>query len=365
MEIGVQMAFSSWGYASMTDSQVYAEEIRLGLLAEELGFDALWPAEHHFRDYSFCPDNAQFLSYMAGRTKRIKLATGAVIIPWNNPLRVAERIAMLDELSGGRVIYGMGRGLSRKEYGFFGIDMAESRERFDEAAPMILEALETGFIEGKGPYYPQPRAAIRPRPTRSFKDRITCVGMSPDSAEAAARLGARLVQFSQKNWKEVKGSIDAYNALFRTLHNREPDLPMLSDFTFLDLDAGRAEERARKYLSSYFLSVMDNYEMGGEHFQGTKGYSTYAAGAEAIRHMGLERVAEAYIEVNAWGTPEQVLEKLERRRAIVGDFHMTSCFRYGGIPYDQAENSMRLFAEKVLPELRRWAPASGSAAAAE
>ncbi len=365
MEIGVQMAFSAWGYDSMTDSQVYAEEIKLGLLAEELGFDALWPAEHHFRDYSFCPDNTQFLSFMAGKTKRIKLATGAVIIPWNNPLRVAEKIAMLDELSGGRVIYGMGRGLSRKEYGFFGIDMAESRDRFDEPAPMILEALETGSIEGDGPFYPQPRAAIRPRPTRSFKDRITCVGMSPDSAEAAARIGARLVQFSQKNWKEVKGSIDGYNALFRQLHNREPDLPMLSDFTFLDADAGRAEERARKHLTSYFLSVMDNYEMGSEHFQGTKGYSSYAKGAEVIRHMGLERVAEAYIEVNAWGTPQQVLDKLEQRRAIVGDFHMTSCFRYGGIPYAEAENSMRLFATQVMPELRRWKAQGRTAAAAE
>jgi alkanesulfonate monooxygenase SsuD/methylene tetrahydromethanopterin reductase-like flavin-dependent oxidoreductase (luciferase family) len=243
--------------------------------------------------------------------------------------------------------------------------MAESRDRFDEAAPMILEALETGFIEGKGPYYPQPRAAIRPRPTRSFKDRITCVGMSPDSAEAAARIGARLVQFSQKNWKEVKGSIDGYNALFRQLHNREPDLPMLSDFTFLDTDAGRAEERARKHLTSYFLSVMDNYEMGSEHFKDTKGYASYAKGAEVIRHMGLERVAEAYIEVNAWGTPQQVLDKLEQRRAIVGDFHMTTCFRYGGIPYEEAENSLRLFATQVMPELRRWTPRSRPAAAAD
>lgn len=365
MEIGVQMLFSSWGYENITDGQVYAEEIKLGLLAEELGFDALWPVEHHFRDYSFCPDNLEFLAFMAGQTKRIKLATGAVIIPWNNPLRVAERIAMLDELSGGRVIYGMGRGLSRKEYGFFGIDMGESRERFDEAAPMILEALETGFIEGKGPYYPQPRAAIRPRPTRSFKDRITCVAMSPDSAEAAARLGARMVQFSQKNWKEVKASIDTYNALFRKLHNREPDIPMLSDFTFIDQDAGRAEERVRKYLTSYFMSVMDNYEMAGDHFKESKGYHSYAKAAEVMQHMGLERIADAYIEVNAWGTPQQVLEKLEHRRAIVGDFHLTTCFRYGGMPHEQAENSMRLFAEQVTPELRSWKRTAQAAAAAE
>src|SRR3546814_8500687 len=108
---------------------------------------------------------------------------------------------------------------------------------------------------------------------------------------------------------------------------------MLSDFTFIDSDAGRAEESARKYLTSYFLSVMDNYEMGSEHFKDTKGYSSYAKGAEAIRHMGLERVAEVYIEVNAWRTPQPVLAKLEQRRAIVGDCHMTSCFRHGGITY--------------------------------
>ena len=163
MRVGVQMIFQSWGYdQSVSDGQVVAEEIRLGELADELGYHALWPVEHHFNDYSFCPDNTVLLANMAARTKRILLGTGAVILPWNQPLRVAEKIALLDHLSDGRVLFGMGRGLARREYGGFGIPMDESRDRFDESARMILDALDTGYIEGDGPYFPQPRTPLRP-----------------------------------------------------------------------------------------------------------------------------------------------------------------------------------------------------------
>src|SRR5260221_3966181 len=101
MQVGVQMIFQSWGYdPSVTDAEVVADEIRLGVLADELGFHALWPVEHHFNDYSFCPDNTVFLANMAARTKQILLGTGAVILPWNDPLRVAEKIVLLDHPSG-------------------------------------------------------------------------------------------------------------------------------------------------------------------------------------------------------------------------------------------------------------------------
>src|SRR5437868_10982557 len=183
MRVGVQMIFQSWGYdKSVPDAKVVADEIRLGLLADELGFHALWPVEHHFNDYSFCPDNTVFLANMAARTRRIMLGTGAVILPWNDPLRVAEKIALLDHVSNGRVLFGMGRGLARCEYAGFGIPMDESRDRFDESARMVLAALETGFIEGGGPFFPQPRTPIRPAPARSFRDRTYCVAMSPASA---------------------------------------------------------------------------------------------------------------------------------------------------------------------------------------
>ena len=82
MEVGLQLIFSSYGCDdSVTDGQVYEEELGLAKQAEALGFDALWPVEHHFFDYAFCPDNLQFLSYMAGCTETIALVTAAVILP--------------------------------------------------------------------------------------------------------------------------------------------------------------------------------------------------------------------------------------------------------------------------------------------
>ena len=99
----MQMIFASAGWDGASDTDVYRDELRLASQAEDLGFDAFWPVEHHFFDYSFCPDNTELLAFLAARTSTIGLGTAAVILPWNDPLRVAERISMLDVLSGGRV----------------------------------------------------------------------------------------------------------------------------------------------------------------------------------------------------------------------------------------------------------------------
>ena len=350
MRIGVQMIFQSWGYGGrVSDAQVVAEEVRLGELADELGFHALWPVEHHFEDYAFCPDNTVFLAHMAARTKRILLGTGAVILPWNEPLRVAEKLALLDHLCDGRLLFGMGRGLARREYAGFGIPMDESRDRFDEAAPMILDALETGVIEGHGRFYDQPRIAIRPAPARTFKGRTYCVGMSPDSVLAAADLGARLVMFSQRPWADQAASVATYNERFTERHGDEPGPPTICDFVYCDTDPGRAEEMAHRHLSAYLTSVMEHYELESEHFKQAKGYESYGSSVDLLRAIGLEKLCDMYLGVNVWGTPEQILEKLRARAEVVGDHDLTCCFRYAGLSYDDAAASMRTFAAEVLP----------------
>lgn len=344
------MIFQSWGYGDdVTDSDVYADEIRLGVLADELGFHALWPVEHHFSDYSFCPDNLVFLANMAARTSRILLGTGAVILPWNDPLRVAEKIALLDELAGGRVLFGMGRGLARREYGGFGISMDESRDRFDESARMILGALDTGFIEGDGPYFPQPRTPLRPAPSRSFDGRVYCVAMSPDSVLAAADLGARMVAFSQRPWKDQAVAINTYKERFAEVQGREAGPPVICDFVYCHDDARRAEEYAHKYIAGYLASVMEHYELESDHLKQAKGYESYGTAVDMLKAVGLEQLCAMYLDVNVWGTPEQIVERLRVRREVLGDHDLTCCFRFAGLPYEEAEASMRLFAREVLP----------------
>ena len=186
MDVGMMMIFSSYGWEEGSDGQMWDEELRLAEIAADSGFDCLWSAEHHFNDYSFVPDNLHLMTHVAAKHPNIDVGTAAVILPWHNPLRVAENAAVLDMLSNGRLRLGFGRGLARREFEAFGISMDESRDRFDEAAPMIVEALRTGFIEGNGPYYKQPRTEIRP--DRS----IPSTGASTPSPPATIPFSRRL-----------------------------------------------------------------------------------------------------------------------------------------------------------------------------
>lgn len=353
MQIGLQLLSSSWGERKVSDSEVYQEELALAVRADELGFDLIGIVEHHFEDYSFCPDNFVYLAHLAAKTTQAKLMTGAVIIPWNDPLRVAEKAALLDELSGGRLILGLGRGLSRREYDQFGINMDESRDRFDEATPMILDALETGVMqEHHGKFYQQPRAVIRPAPTRSFKGRINQVAMSGDSVVEAATIGAKMMQFSYKPMEVHKQEIDTYAAEYRKLHNQAPPVPFFIDLSVCDRDAPRAEENSRKYISDYFLSVVHHYEMLGEHFANAKGYEEYGEAASAMREAGMEALLDAYLASQITGTPQQMLDRIEARRAVVGDFDMLFCFRFAGISQEAAMRSIETFSTDVMPELK-------------
>jgi alkanesulfonate monooxygenase SsuD/methylene tetrahydromethanopterin reductase-like flavin-dependent oxidoreductase (luciferase family) len=354
VKVGVLGIFQN--YQGRTgDDEMMRAEMRIAELAEPLGFDSYWPPEHHFTDYSACPDNVEFLAWLAGKTQSIGLGTGAVIVPWNDPLRVAEKIALLDHLSGGRAILGLGRGLARTEYTHFQIDMDSSRDRFDEASRMIIDALESGEIEGVGPYYPQVRTPIRPAPLRGFRDRFYCVGLSPESVEQAATLGARLMTFTQQPWEMyVAGPLADYRKAWAKCQQGDPPFPLTGDLMFCDASAERAEELARTYMSNYFLTIVHHYELMSEHFSQVKGYEMYANAAELFRQVGIEPAVQTYVGIQTWGTPDEILAKLEGRRELLGGFETLAICRYGGMPVDEAEASMRLFAEKVVPEIHSW-----------
>ena len=355
MHVGLIQVMQSWGYDGMSDAEVYQQELDSALAADEQGYDSVWVVEHHFEDYSFCPDNFVYLAHLAGRTKNIRLATGACIVPWNTqPLRVAEKAALLDQLSGGRLILGLGRGLSKKEFDQFGIDMEESRDRFDEAAPMILDALETGVM---GPYdgkfFNQPRAVIRPKPTRTFKDRLTQVAMSPESGEEAAKLGAQMMAFNYKPMEVQKEEYEQYKVKYVECHGRNPRPLLLTDMCICDSDASRAKENS-KYIANYLLSVLHHYDLMGDHYKNAKGYEAYGDAVDALRETGKEGMMEAYVEGQIWGTPDQMLKKFEARKKEMGQTDCLMAFRFAGIDYKTAQRSQKLFAEEVMPVLKSW-----------
>lgn len=364
MDVGVLLVFQNW-FEDMSDEQVFMSDVELGVLAEQHGFDSVWSTEHHFDDYSMCPDPLQLLSYLAARTSRVTLGTGAVILPWNDPLRVVEKAIMLDHLSGGRVQLGLGRGLAKLEYEGFRTDMGEARQRFDEAAELIVRALRggDGYVENDGPIYPQPRTPVRPGPSaaRSWEGRISGVAMSPDSIEPVANLGAQLMTFMQFDIEKHAEGINRWRELYRAKHGTEPPPPLLQDFTYCHEDPDEAKATAYEYITRYFMSVIKHYDFAGSHWRETPGYETYQAGADMIREAGMEAAAEAYVEANVYGTPEQIIEKYRHRQDVVGAFQANAAFSFAGLPYDKVQASLKLFGDKVVPELHKMkAPAAAA-----
>jgi alkanesulfonate monooxygenase SsuD/methylene tetrahydromethanopterin reductase-like flavin-dependent oxidoreductase (luciferase family) len=216
---------------------------------------------------------------------------------------------------------------------------------------MILDALESGEMEGDGPFYVQPRVQIRPKPSRSFRDRVWSVAMTPDSADAAAALGVGFMSFLQVSMEQHLPAVESYRQQFRAAHGTEPPPPAFSEFLYCHPDAEEAESVARRYLGQYFLSVVKHYDFSGTHFGQTKGYQAYDQGARMIREAGLEAAAAAYADAQPWGTPDQIVAKLAHQKEVLGDLDVNVVFSFAGLPFDKVEESYTLFSKEVLPAL--------------
>jgi alkanesulfonate monooxygenase SsuD/methylene tetrahydromethanopterin reductase-like flavin-dependent oxidoreductase (luciferase family) len=355
MHVGMATVFQN-PHRAHPDHEVYRQELRLSDLAEPLGFESIWGVEHHFTDYTMCPDVLQFLTYMAGRTERIQLGSMVVVLPWHDPMRVAEEVSMLDSISGGRLILGLGRGAGKVEFDGFRLSMDESRPRFIESAEMLLRGLETGYCEYEGSFVRQPRAAIRPAPFKSFRGRTYAAAVSPESVPIMARLGVGMLIIPQKPWAEVAKELEAYRGVYRQINGTEAPPPIAAGWTFCDESADRAEAMARRYIAGYFQTVLDHYNFASEALGKTKGYEYYGKMAEKIGTYGTDKVKDFFMGLQVWGTPEQCYAKILDVRERVGNEHFVGVFSYAGMAWDEAERNLRLFAREVMPELKKIAP---------
>ncbi len=339
----------------LPDEEVYAHELGLAELAEPLGFDSIWTVEHHFTDYTMCPDPLQLLTWLAARTSRIRLGTSVIVLPWHDPIGIAERITLLDNLSGGRLILGIGRGLARIEYEGFRVDMDTSRERFVEYAQAVLEGLDRGYVEHDGELLQQPRRDLRPRPRFSFRGRTYAAAVSPESMPIMARLGVGLLVIPQKPWDTVKQDFEVYHQVWAEENpGTAPPAPISGGFVVVDQNADRAEEMARRYIGGYYATVLRHYEFAAAPHEGVTGYEFYTHISRYLERHGQEGAIDAFVELMPWGTPDQVLEKVAFIRDTIGIAGFLPNFSFAGMPYDEAERSLRLFAAEVMPELQRW-----------
>ena len=173
-----------------------------------------------------------------------------------------------------------------------------------------------------------------------------------------ARLGVGLLIIPQKPWNKVRDELERYRATFRAATGDEPPPPCVAGWTFVDESADRAEELARKYITRYWDSVVKHYEFDQDHLKNTPGYEFHGEMYDRLTTPGgAEKMADFFVNLQVWGTPEQVYDRIVTIQDNTHADHFMGVFSYAAMPHDEADRNMKLFARTVAPELKRLAPA--------
>src|SRR6266436_361994 len=336
MKIGLTLQLTSFGDKS--DLQTYQEELKLADQAEGLGFDSVWALDHHFTGYVMSPDPTQLLSYVAARTKRVELGTAVIVLPWHDPVHIAEKIALLDTLSGGRTIFGFGRGAASIEYAGFRIPQEEARDRFVECCLIIRKALTQEHFSFDGKYYKIPEISIRPRPISHPERRFYASSVSPESAEIMAKLGFGVLVVMQNEWPKAAQDIERYRDIATSVgHTPRPPI-ILMNISVAETRA-EAQERAQTYLSRKWDSIDNHYHFSDGHLAGVKGYEFYGNMAKTYSKLKDEsyrkKATEFYVKIQVVGTPDDCLQQIAELQKLTGLDHLVGEFGYGGMPHEE------------------------------
>ena len=368
------------------DWQIYDEEVEVAALVEPLGFDSLWTVEHHFTPYTMANNPLQFLTFFAGRTERIDFGTMVVVLPWHDPLRVAEQAAMLDCFLKGRKLYlGIGRGQAPIEFDGLRVDYAESRPRLVEGLDILKKALTQRHFSHQGKFFQIPDLSIRPQPrSADLVERLYMPLSSPDSAANAAEHGLNPLIIPQRDWTSHAEMLHGYNRI-REERGYGPSKPIVMLAVYVHEDPEVAERVGRHHVRQYGDSAGRHYGYGlspaeqlariaqvprydeitgsettrqfAEEHKGIEEQQRemrnrrYSAGKAPSAEEAREFMMEQHSRVHLWGTPDQVFEQIANRMTGLGASEFCGVFKFGDMSLEVAQDSMRLFAAEVLPRL--------------
>ncbi|MGD9932080.1 MAG: LLM class flavin-dependent oxidoreductase [Dehalococcoidia bacterium] len=342
------------GKPAVTDQQVYEEDLYLAGLVEPLGFDSYWAIDHHFGPYIMTGGAIQHLTFMAGQTKRIDFGTMVVVLPWYDPVVIAEQISVLDNLlQGRRLTLGLGRGAAKREFDAYRVPMDESRDRFAESLQVVRKALTQEWFSHEGDFYTIPETTIRPRPRnpQALLDSMRVAWTSPQTLPITANAGLGMLMTNQKSWEEYRQDVREFNAV-RAGKGWAPTQPtVVVHVSCFDTEA-EAWDVIRRHTIEAQDSILRHYGWKDEQrLRQTKGYEQYAKFSQMANEKSIDEIGERSARPQAWGTPDQVLEKLKHIQQMTSAEELVLNFRFGGMPAATAERSMRLFASSALDAL--------------
>jgi alkanesulfonate monooxygenase SsuD/methylene tetrahydromethanopterin reductase-like flavin-dependent oxidoreductase (luciferase family) len=351
MEFGIQF-FPAVGPDQKPADQYWCEALALTQLAEQLGFTNVRTVEHYFLSYGgYSPDPLIFLSAAAALTGSMRLITGAVLPVFNNPLKLAGQIGMVDAISGGRLEVGFARAFLPHEFARFGISMDESRARFDEGLEQVRRLLEEEKVTARGRFHSFENATSLPRPTQKPRPPFWIAALSTrESFENAGTLGHYLMGIPLGG-AHMAGLLQTYRDAWTAAGHSGRGKVMLAFHMYCADTAAKAAAVAREPLNQYLKSIVDAAS-GWMSGVSSRDYPNYQKMIESLSQETFESQVDKGL---AWiGTPEEIRNAIDTYHRGVGGFECASLqVNFGMIGRAEAEASMRLFAREVMPYLTR------------
>jgi alkanesulfonate monooxygenase SsuD/methylene tetrahydromethanopterin reductase-like flavin-dependent oxidoreductase (luciferase family) len=346
----------NFGYFTLTDNppfyganrkdpnRLLEEVLEECIEAEQLGFNSVWVPEHHFGLFGCLPSPTTFLSYVAARTQRVQLASATVVLPCNQPLRVAEEWALLDLLSQGRVVFSAGRGYDEREYRGFEVPFAESRGRFDEELLIVTRAWTTPNFTYDGVFHHilEP-VNIVPRPVQQPHPPVYVACFSAPTMELAARNGFNII-FAPFAAAMMFGSLEEAAAKFKRLATEAgfPDSKVKCSYFVALADGEQEQMRARERLLYYLHGVLP--ALPGDISKAPPHIAYFADIVKKIQTMEPATLRERSIVT---GTPQHCLEHLKRVEAA-GIDEVICYFNFGGLDHRRTLAQMERFSKEIL-----------------
>lgn len=351
MEFGLQF-FPDVTPQQKPAAQYFDESLRLVEWCDVYGYSHVRIVEHYFHSWGgYSPNPIVFLTAASQRTRRARLVTGAVLPSFNHPLKLAGEIGMLDAISGGRLDVGFARAFLPYEFRHFGVDMDTSVARFEEGIEQVRLLLEQENVSASGRFHSFAGVTSLPRPTQHPRPKfyIAAVG-TPDSFERAGRLGYGLMAIPGVGSSPAELSGIYREAWRKAGHPGRPTV-MMATFMYCHEDRAEAIRIAKPRIERHFASIADAMsEHTGRAL--SKDYKNYDKMVEKVRAETFETQLAHHAAFV--GTPADVIEQLhEFDRVMGGVDHASLQVNFNDMAYHDAEQSVRLFGEKVMPHFER------------
>jgi len=330
-----------------SEQSVYDSGLEQMLAAEALGYSSVWIAEHHFNDYGLCPAPPVLAAFVAARTTSLRLGMGVSLLPLHHPVDLAEELAVLDVVSGGRLDVGIGRGGTLQDYQTFQSDRGDSRARVEEGIALMRQAWSGAPFDFQGRFHGAERLHVRPRPTQRPHPPLFIAANSEDSVLSAARLGLPTLSSFFVPVDELQKRHRLYRETARAAGRSMPEIEELEGraWGMRVVHVAPDHDEALRATEAPFMgyqrrmSVLRSESTGG------------SVPGSFDRSLLRLRAFRDYLD-DGWaliGTPDEVRDGLRKYCEATGYGRVLLVMALPGLRTDLALRSMRLFAEKVAP----------------